>query len=164
MTCIRAFIIATASVLLSAAAQAQAPASAPVPAPAAAPAPAPAVSRTALPADHPLLGSWKLQIPNVACDGMLQVRANGTTRVTSAAQVVEADVDLSAKPAESGFYRLTEKITTENGQVNCIGKKIQVGQGGTNYVILDRGGDEFLMCAREDINSCVGPFVRQKGS
>lgn len=146
MTCIPAFRIALSSLLLCGVAQAQTP------------------GHTALPANHPLIGDWKLEIPNVACDGMLQVRPDGTTRATSAAQVVEAEVDLSPQPAESGYYKLSEKIVRENGQVNCVGNKIKVGQGGTNYLILNRDGDEFLMCAKEDINTCVGPFVRQKGS
>ena len=122
------------------------------------------VARTPLAPDHPLIGKWKLEIPNSACDGFFEVRANGTTRATSAEQVIESDVDLTPKPSENGYYKIAEKVTTENGKANCVGRKITIGQSGTNFVILNRDGDEFLLCAKEDINTCVGPFARQKAN
>lgn len=137
-------LLATAALLSAGAAQAQ------------------TVARTPLASNHPLIGKWKLEIPNSACDGLFEVRADGTTRATSAEQVIESDVDLAPKPSENGYYKIAEKVTTENGKANCVGRKITIGQSGTNFVILNRDGDEFLLCAKEDINTCVGPFARQK--
>jgi hypothetical protein len=119
-------------------------------------------ARRPLAPDHALIGKWKLEIPNSACDGVLEVRANGTTRATSAEQVVESDIELAPAPSVDGFYKMAETITTENGKVNCVGNKIQVGQSGTNFLILNSAADEMLMCGKEDINTCVGPFARQK--
>lgn len=121
-------------------------------------------NRVALPKEHPLVGTWRIEIPATRCHETYEIGTEGSMRVTSAAQTAEADLTLSLKAAASGFYKWTEQVTTQNGQPDCQGQRIAVGHLSTNFIILDAPAREFLMCAAEDINTCVGPFVRQTGS
>jgi hypothetical protein len=122
------------------------------------------VERVPLPKDHPLVGTWRVEIPNTRCHETYDVRTDGSIHVTSAAQTAESDLALSLQPAPTGFYKWTEKVSMQNGQPDCQGQKVAVGQVSTNFIILDAPAKEFLMCAAEDINTCVGPFVRQGGT
>ena len=122
------------------------------------------VERVALPTDHPLVGTWRVDIPNTRCHETYEVKADGSMHVTSAAQTAESDLALSLKPLASGFYKWVEKISMQNGQPDCLGQKVTVGHVSTNFVILDAPSREFLMCTAENVNTCVGPFVRQGGT
>ena len=120
--------------------------------------------RVPLPKDHPLVGTWRVEIPNTRCHETYEIRTDGSMHVTSAAQTAESDLAISPKPAVSGFYKWMEKVSMQNGQPDCLGQKVPVGHEATNFIILDAPGKEFLMCTKEDINTCIGPFVRQGGA
>jgi hypothetical protein len=120
------------------------------------------VVRTRLPAGHPLIGTWRIDVPNTACHELYQVRADGTTAVTSGKQVVASEFSLSAKPSARGFYKWVDKVTQDNGQPDCLGHTGAVGHVATNYLALHQSGKLFLMCQAEDLNTCIGPFVRQE--
>ena len=58
------------------------------------------------PADHPILGIWKLSLPDLGCSETYRFRADGTTLVTSAEEVSESEYRIPDKPSAKGFYRL----------------------------------------------------------
>ena len=120
------------------------------------------VARTPLPADHPLVGTWKLELPATTCSELYRIKADGSTQVTSGAQTVETDFNVALKQSGYGFYKWVDTVTAQNGQADCTGRKIETGHVATNYAIFNRDDSEFLLCAAEDINTCVGPFVRQQ--
>lgn len=121
------------------------------------------VSRTPLPPDHPLLGSWRLDLPSVNCYEVYDLRADGTTYVTSGAEVGESEFELSLEPSAQGFYKWVDKITKDNGRPDCMGAVMEIGQVATNFILLHPSGKEFLLCKTEDANACIGPFVRLEG-
>ncbi len=43
-----------------------------------------------------------------------------------------------------------------------MGEVMQIGHEATNFIIFHQTGDQFLMCEAEDINTCIGPFIRVK--
>ena len=50
----------------------------------------PKPAAAAPPADHPILGIWKLSLPDLGCLETYRFRADGTTLVTSAEEVSES--------------------------------------------------------------------------
>lgn len=110
--------------------------------------------------DHPLIGTWKITLPNNGCVETYHVHADGTSLVTSAHEVSESEFEISAQPSEKGFYKWVDKIVKDNGKPDCSGQVTQAGHVATNYILLRRDGQLFLMCEEEDLNTCIGPFVR----
>ena len=124
---------------------------------------APVLSAGPLRPDHPLIGAWKITIPALSCYEIYRIRRDGTTLVNSAEEVAESEFELSDQPSPKGFYKWVDKITRDNGKKDCSGEVMQLGQVATNYIRLHPSGDMFLMCVEEDLNTCIGPFIRIKG-
>ena len=127
-----------------------------------APALAQDVTRTPLPADHPVVGTWRIDLPEQKCYESYQIRADGTAHVSSGAETSESVFEISAEPTAAGFYKWTDKIVKDNGKPDCMGDVMEVGNVSVNYIALHRGGHMFLLCEREDLEACIGPFIRQE--
>ena len=115
------------------------------------------------PADHPILGIWRLSIPELGCSETYRFRGDGTTLVTSAEEVSESEFKIPDKPSAKGFYRLDDRITKDNGKKDCSGAIMKVGTRATNFIRFHPSGALFLMCADESMESCIGPFERVQG-
>ena len=121
------------------------------------------VKRSPLPKDHPLIGTWRIDVPNTNCFELYTVNQDGTTNVTSGEQKAESEFEMSSKPSPKGFYKWVDKITKDNGKKDCMGEVMSVGHVATNYITVHSSGKMFLMCEKEDVNTCIGPFKRQQG-
>lgn len=119
------------------------------------------VKRTPLPKAHPLIGSWKIDLPQAKCFELYNIHQDGTMSVTSGAQAAESEFEISASPSQQGFYKWVDKITKDNGKPDCMGSIMEVGHVATNFIVLHRTGKMFLMCEKEDMNTCIGPFKLQ---
>lgn len=119
------------------------------------------VQRTPLPPQHPLVGSWRIDVPGTQCHEIYNIKADGTTSVTSGAQAAESEFQIDRVPSPKGYYKWVDKIVKENGQPDCMGETMQVGHVATNYIILHPSRPEFLMCEAERLDSCIGPFRKQ---
>jgi len=124
---------------------------------------APASAATALSHDHPLLGSWKVTLPDGSCSETYFFRSDGTSLVTSADEVAESDFEVSLEPTDKGFYKLVDKIVRDNGKQDCQGNVTTVGQQATNFITFHPSGQMFLMCREESLEACIGPFRREEG-
>lgn len=120
-------------------------------------------AQAAPPADHPILGIWKLSLPELSCSETYRFRADGTTLVTSAEEVSESEYRIPARPSARGFYRLEDRIVKDNGKKDCAGAIMKPGTTATNYIRFHPSGALFLMCADETMNTCIGPFERVQG-
>ena len=120
------------------------------------------VKRTPLPANHPVVGTWRIELPEEKCYESYQIRADGTVRVTSGAEQSESIFEISAEPTAAGFYKWTDKIVKDNGKPDCGGDVMAVGHVSVNFIALHRSGRMFLLCEREDLEACIGPFIRQE--
>jgi hypothetical protein len=118
------------------------------------------VTRTPLDAGHPLIGVWRLDVPGTDCHEIYDVRADGTSSVTSGAQVGETEFEISARPSAKGFYKWVDRITRDNGKPDCAGSSMEVGHVSTHYILVHRSGKRFAACTTEDLVLCIGPFVR----
>jgi len=121
------------------------------------------VKRTPLPKGHPLIGTWRIEVPSTNCFELYTVKQDGTTSVSSGEQQAESEFELAFKPSPQGFYKWVDRITKDNGKKDCMGEIMTVGHVATNYISVHRTGKMFLMCEKEDINTCIGPFKLQEG-
>jgi hypothetical protein len=112
------------------------------------------------PPHHPLLGIWKLSLPEIGCLETYRFRGDGTSLVTSAEEISESEFKIPAQPSSKGFYKLEDRIVKDNGKKDCVGQITKVGTKATNFLRFHPSGALFLMCADETMDSCIGPFER----
>jgi hypothetical protein len=113
--------------------------------------------------DHPIIGIWKITMPDGACTETYRIRADGTTLVFSHEEVAESTFVISDQPDKNGFYKEVDTIVKDNGKHDCTGTVTKPGRAVTNYLQFHPSGDMFLMCVERNLNRCIGPFVRVKG-
>jgi hypothetical protein len=118
--------------------------------------------RTPVPAHHPLVGDWRVEVPGTNCHEIHRVKPNGTFQVRAGEETSENEFEISASPGKSGFYKLVDKIVKDNGKPDCMGGTTQIGHVATNFILFAPSGDKFMMCAEEDTSTCFGTFIRQK--
>ncbi|MCA1855066.1 hypothetical protein LE190_03860 [Massilia oculi] len=121
------------------------------------------IAEAAPPADHPILGIWKLSLPELGCSETYRFRGDGTTLVTSAEEISESEYRIPARPSAKGFYRLEDRVVKDNGKKDCAGAVMKPGATATNFIRFHPSGKLFLMCADETMNTCIGPFERVRG-
>ena len=114
-------------------------------------------------ANHPILGIWRLSLPQLSCSETYRFRGDGTTLVTSAEEVSESEYRIPDKPNASGFYKLEDRIVKDNGKKDCSGEIMKVGTEATNFIRFHPSGALFLMCRDETMQACIGPFKRVEG-
>lgn len=115
------------------------------------------VQQTPLAQGHPLLGTWRIDLPN-GCFEEYTLRADGTKLSMSGEERNEAIFEISAKPSSKGFYRWVDKITKGNGKPDCGGAITQVGHVSVMFVRLHPNGTRYLLCEEEAMNSCFAEF------
>lgn len=121
------------------------------------------LAAAAPPSSHPILGIWRLSLPELGCSETYRFRGDGTTLVTSAEEISESEFEIPDKPSSKGFYRLEDRITKDNGKKDCSGAIMKTGTKATNFIRFHPSGALFLMCADESMESCIGPFERVRG-
>jgi len=115
-------------------------------------------------ADHPLVGSWRFEVPNTGCHEVYRFRADGTSVVTSGAEIAESVYEVAPKPSSKGFYAWTDTIVKDNGKEDCSGQVTSVGRKVTNYIRFDRAAQRFVVCREESLDACFGPLRRVGGN
>jgi hypothetical protein len=115
-------------------------------------------------ADHPIVGTWRFELPDGSCQEMYRIRPDGTALITSAAEIAETEFEIDDQPDSDGFYRSNDKITKDNGQKDCTGEITQVGHVIQAFILFHPSKNMFLMCQRRDMGSCIGPFIRVRGT
>lgn len=113
--------------------------------------------------DHPLLGSWKIQVPGGQCVETYLFKPDGTSLVTSAGEVSQGEFEVSDQPGAAGFYRLRDRIVRNNAQPDCMGSLTPPGSEVQRFLRFDPAGRRFLMCDAENLEACIGPFESDEG-
>ena len=119
-------------------------------------------TRAPLPKEHPLVGLWRIDLPDQKCFEKYEVRTDGTKLSQSAEERNESEFVISILPSTRGFYKWTDKITKGNGKPDCSGSLTPHGNVAVNYIRLHPGGLKFLLCGAEDMNSCYAEFYRKQ--
>ncbi|MBI3229224.1 MAG: hypothetical protein HYZ45_03280 [Burkholderiales bacterium] len=123
-----------------------------------------AAAPTPLDPNHPILGTWVMQVGNVGCLETYYFRADGTSLVTSFEEVAETVMEISAKPSRSGFYRWYDKLVKDNGKKDCSGKVSKVGIETTSFIRFLEGGERLVLCQSENLNTCFATMQRMHGT
>jgi len=124
---------------------------------------APAAPAASPYADHPLVGSWRFEVPNTGCHEVYRFRADGTSVVTSGAEIAESVYVVAPKASSKGFYAWTDTIVKDNGKEDCSGQVTSVGRKITNYIRFDRAAQRFVVCREQSLDACFGPLRRMGG-
>ena len=114
-------------------------------------------------ANHPILGIWRLALPELHCVETYRFRGDGTTLVTSKDEISESEFRIPDKPSAKGFYKLEDRVVKDNGKKDCSGEIMKVGTRATNFLRFHPSGALFLMCSDETMETCIGPFERVEG-
>jgi hypothetical protein len=122
-----------------------------------------AASAAPPPPSHPILGIWRLTLPDGSCSETYRFRGDGTTLVTSAEEVSESRFEIPSEPSANGFYKLKDTITKVNGKKDCSGAVMTTRPTVTHYIQFHPSGKLFLMCMQESLDACIGPFERIEG-
>jgi hypothetical protein len=114
-------------------------------------------------ANHPIIGTWTFPVPDSDCEETYYVRQDGTTLVTSGAEVAESVYEIDDEPSSKGFYKNTDRIVKDNGKQDCSGDITKVGAQVVNYIRFHPSGDMIIICRDESLNACFGPLYRLGG-
>ncbi len=125
----------------------------------------PAISEVpAVPAQHPLVGTWTWTLPGKSCTETWQVRADGTRLGTSGEETTQADYDIPPIPGLLGFYKLVETVTQSNGKRDCSGDLHETtGNSVTQFIQFSPKRDQLVVCRAESLKACYGPLKRVPG-
>ena len=116
---------------------------------------------TPLRADHPIVGAWRLELPETGgCKEIYRIGRDGRARITSAEEVAEAEFAIDDQPDGDGFYASVNTIVKDNGKRDCSGQVTQPGQTLPAFILFHPSGDRLLMCRDRTMRACIGPLVR----
>lgn len=114
--------------------------------------------------DHPIVGTWRFELPDGSCHEMYRISAEGTALITSAAEIAETEFDIDDQPDGEGFYLSNDRIVKDNGKKDCTGEVTAVGHVIQAFIVFHPSNNMFLMCQKRDMGSCIGPFIRVHGT
>jgi hypothetical protein len=120
------------------------------------------VSRVPLPPNHPLVGTWRVDMPDLKCFEEYEVRADGTKTSVSGEERNEFEFSISHALSPKGYYMWTEKLVKTNGKPDCSGNQGEVGQVAVTFIRLHPSNDKFLLCTGEDFKKCFAEFQRKR--
>ncbi len=113
-----------------------------------------------IPPDHPILGTWKFDLPDIACFEIYEFRPDGIDHVISRDQIEDSRYEVSTTPNERGFYTLTDTVIAGNGKKDCIGQTSQIGDVANGYAIFDPSNQQMYLCSAHVPKLCMGPLIR----
>ena len=120
-------------------------------------------AETTLPKEHPLVGLWRINLPEQRCSEIYDIRTDGTTQILSGGQIVKTRYDISLTPDTQGFYRWVDTVMQVNSEPDCMGNVVPNGNVATNYIVLHGSGAKFMMCQKADLETCFGTFLKEEG-
>ncbi len=80
--------------------------------------------------------------------------------MTSGEQVGESEFEIDTRPGSGPFLRWVDRLIKDNGELDCLGFKAEVGHVATNYIYVV-GNDRFVVCREQNTKKCSQLFVRQ---
>lgn len=123
----------------------------------------PLQAETTLPKEHPLVGLWRINLPEQNCSEIYDIRTDGTAQILSGGQVVQTRYDISLRPDAQGFYKWVDTVIQVNSEVDCMGNVVPNGNVATNYIVMHVSGAKFMMCQKAELDTCFGPFLKEEG-
>lgn len=108
---------------------------------------------------HPIIGIWRIDVDG--CTETYEFLPDGTRHVTSGMEIAKSVYTISDIPLENGFYKIQDKIISDNGKPDCLGQaKDMTGHSIELFVKFNSTTDEVIFCFEESIDTCFGPFQK----
>lgn len=112
---------------------------------------------------NPLIGTWEWTNIKNSCNEVYIFAADGSSHITSGTETSTASYVITEKPSEKGFYKVTLKIVKDHGGQDCSDKvNDSTGEEYTHYLAFHPSGNQYVVCEKETIDSCIGPLRRAK--
>ena len=110
---------------------------------------------------HPIVGTWSWTLPGKTCTETWQYRTDGRRLGTSGEEVTQGDYQVPAKPTTTGFYPLTETVTSSNGKRDCSGDLHTDGDESViRFIQFSPKQDQLIVCKAASLEACFGPLKR----
>jgi hypothetical protein len=78
----------------------------------------------------------------------------------SAEELGESAYEISPSPLQSGFYKIKDTVTKNNGKHDCAGGSTPTGDEVILFIIFHPSKNQLIMCQEESLENCFGPFTR----
>lgn len=121
-------------------------------------------ARQPLQKDHPAVGAWRIELPQLNCFEQMDFRPDGTRSVISGKEIAQAEFAISQKPDARGFYNWSDRILSVNGQPDCVGSLTKAGTVSHGFMVFNDDKNSFFLCPDADGKSCIGPYVKIAGT
>ena len=118
------------------------------------------VSPVSAASSSPLLGTWRIWVPQASCAETYVFKSDGSLSYTSGKESGESRFTISETPSSSGYYKFTDESVRTNGEPDCLGRSLPVGDVATAFIWFTQANGAFLLCASETLDACMGPFNR----
>lgn len=117
--------------------------------------------RTPLPATHPLVGAWRLELPDLGCIEQYEFRADGTKLSRSGKELSESEFEIVPVGSSTSHYKWVDRVTKSNGEADCTGAVTSVGHVTVNFIRVHSSGQRLLVCDAESTDSCYAELHRK---
>ena len=108
------------------------------------------------------VGNWTLSLTNAKCTESIEFRVDGTAHVVSGSEDSISGYAIAEIPQRPGDYAWFDWMLKNNGQPDCRGNLIPVGDKAVIYMLpFPTGGYE--LCRRADRADCIGVMRRAPG-
>jgi hypothetical protein len=104
-------------------------------------------------AGHPIIGTWRLYVQQTSCIETWEFRTDGTSHNYSGSEDSKSEYTISDDPTPAGYYILVDTIVETNGQPDCLGNRVPVGDRAIGYLVPALG-DQFRLCIDADLTDC----------
>lgn len=102
---------------------------------------------------HPIIGTWRLYAQDGSCIETWEFRPDGTSHNYSGLEESTSRYTISDEPTAAGYYVLVDGIVETNGQPDCLGKTVPVGDLAVGYLVL-AARDQFRLCLDLALSDC----------
>jgi hypothetical protein len=115
----------------------------------------------AVPAGHPLTGTWSWTLFGGGCTETYQYRVNRTVLATSGQEVSEKKYEITPTPDAAGFFKLVETVIRQNEKKDCSGTLSEgPGEQTIRYIQFSPKQDKLIVCEDASLKACFGPLIR----
>ena len=108
---------------------------------------------------NPIVGTWHMSAPKMACEETWQFFPDGTSRNVSGSEESTSTYEIIDWPNLSGYYVLTDTVRETNGKPDCSGQRTPAGDRVVLYLIPIASGG-FKICHIDSSVSCFGKITR----
>jgi len=111
---------------------------------------------------NPFIGSWSYIYSDNGCVETYQYLENGIRLSNSNEERVKARYSFKRLSKEKNLYLVADTVLEDNAKKDCAGSTADMTDDRVElYVTIKDNPKRFTFCVDEDLEHCVGPFIKQ---